>query len=549
MHTSGQRRTLEDDQHGGPVLLHDRRTAVPKGRRSRLRWILAVVLILLVVAVIGFAVAAHYAEPLLKARIIETLSTRFHSRVELSAFHVSLHRGLQVSGEGLKIYAATDLNIHRPGVQPLIAVDEFRFGAGIINLFRTPMRVRRVFLKGLQINVPASGQRGQVSHFKPGKMKVYVDEFICEQAELVINTLNPKKLPLEFDIRKLNMQEIGPGQPLHFNTTLVNAKPVGDIQSSGYLGPWDADDPKTTPIRGDYSFTDADLSTIHGIGGILSSTGHYNGTLQNIVIDGQTNTPDFRISISGHPVPLSTTFHAIVDATSGDTYLQPVKAKILHSSLIAKGSVVREQLPHGHRITLDVVVDPARIEDLLELGVRTNPPVMTGTAQLKTKFDLRPGEADITDRLHLAGTFEISRAHFSNEKIQSKLDSLSMRGLGKPDLAKKKDVPDVPSLMSGQYTLASGVLSFSQLHFQMPGTQVDLTGRYSLDGNQFDFHGTARMQAKLSHMVGGWKSILLKPVDPFFSKHGAGTEVPVKVTGTRSEPHFGLDFGHKERSK
>jgi len=37
----------------------------------------------------------------------------------------------------------------------------------------------------------------------------------------------------------------------------------------------------------------------------------------------------------------------------------------------------------------------------------------------------------------------------------------------------------------------------------------------------------------------------LKPVDPFFSKRGAGTEIPVKVTGTKSEPHFGVDFGHK----
>src|SRR5665811_1158074 len=37
----------------------------------------------------------------------------------------------------------------------------------------------------------------------------------------------------------------------------------------------------------------------------------------------------------------------------------------------------------------------------------------------------------------------------------------------------------------------------------------------------------------------------LKPVDPFFSKHGAGTELPFKVTGTRSEPRFGLDLGQK----
>jgi len=45
-------------------------------------------------------------------------------------------------------------------------------------------------------------------------------------------------------------------------------------------------------------------------------------------------------------------------------------------------------------------------------------------------------------------------------------------------------------------------------------------------------------------MTTGWKSILLKPVDPFFHKHGAGAEVPFKITGTRNEPHFGLDLLH-----
>ena len=73
-----------------------------------------------------------------------------------------------------------------------------------------------------------------------------------------------------------------------------------------------------------------------------------------------------------------------------------------------------------------------------------------------------------------------------------------------------------------------------------------MTGDYSLDGRKFDFHGTARLDAKLSQMTTGWKSILLKPVDPFFSKDGAGTEVPIKVTGTESEPRFGLDFHHKD---
>lgn len=57
--------------------------------------------------------------------------------------------------------------------------------------------------------------------------------------------------------------------------------------------------------------------------------------------------------------------------------------------------------------------------------------------------------------------------------------------------------------------------------------------------------GLANVSIVHYHMITGWKSILLKPVDPFFSKHDAGTQLPVKIMGTRSKPLFGLDFGHK----
>ena len=80
-----------------------------------------------------------------------------------------------------------------------------------------------------------------------------------------------------------------------------------------------------------------------------------------------------------------------------------------------------------------------------------------------------------------------------------------------------------------------------------------MNGVYTLDGNTFNFHGVARMQAKVSEMVTGWKSWALKLADPLFMKHGAGTEVPIEVTGTRSEPHFGVEmdklFGHKKKDK
>ena len=210
--------------------------------------------------------------------------------------------------------------------------------------------------------------------------------------------------------------------------------------------------------------------------------------------------------------------------------------------------------PNGHRVELEIAMDKGKIDDLLKLAVRTDPPVMSGSIHLQTKFDLPPGKADVADRLHLAGKFQISAAYFSNDKIQGKIDTLSLRSQGKPKMAQKmaqemaeENISDnVQSALEGTFDLASGLISLSQLRFTVPGTVVALTGTYSLDGKVFDFHGTARMDAKLSQMVTGWKSMLLKPVDPFFSKNGAGTEVPVKITGTESEPHFGVDFGHKD---
>ncbi len=508
--------------------------------------------ILVLIFFLGAFVAVRFvvdrAEPIVRARIIQTLSTRFNSKVELESFTVSLVNGIQVSGSGLRIFGATDPNPYQPGVQALINIREFRFQTALRSLFRSPMHVDTVYVKGLELNIPPKENRQEMTRLgsKSRKVTIFVDKFVCEDTKLLINTLDPSKPPVEFAIRDLKMQDIGSGLPMRFNATLVNPKPVGDIQSSGLFGPWQPEAPGDTPVQGDYSFSHADLSTIRGIGGMLSSTGEYTGTLGNIVVHGSTDTPDFRIASGGHPVPLHTEFNAIVDGTSGNTYLRPVNATFLHSSLTARGSVVRVNTPHGHDIELNVVLEGARIEDLLKLGVRTDPPIMTGPVEMNTQMSLSPGDANVADRLKLAGTFHVPGTHFTNVKVQEKLDYLSLMSQGKPKQAREHLDENVSTDLQGIFTLKDGVLSFSFLHFLIPGTHVDMTGIYTLDGQTFDFHGKAKLDARLSQMTTGWKSILLKPVDPFFRKDGAGTEVPIRITGTESEPHFGLDFGRKE---
>ena len=502
------------------------------------------------VAAVCIRIAVTRAEPILRTRVIETLTTRFKSRVELGSLHVSVIKGLEVSGGSLQIFGPTDPNPYEPGVQPLLEIKEFRFHTPLRDLFREPMRVHTVHVSGLSLNIPPKEDRQQMGNMrKRGKMSIAVGEFVCEDTKLIINTSRPGKAPLVFDISTVTMKDIGPGLPFRFDATLVNPKPVGDIQSTGQFGPLNEVSPRDTAVEGNYSFTNADLGTLKGIGGTLSSTGKYGGSLGRIEVEGKTDTPDFRVAVSGHPVPLHTDFHAIVDGTDGDTYLEPVKAQILHSSLTARGKIVRVENPHGHDIELDVVLGHARIEDILKLGVRTDPPIMTGPVEMKTKLSLRPGSPDVATRLKLAGNFRIPQGYFTNERMQGRIDSLSLRSRGQPKAAREHLQVNVASELQGIFKLDAGVLSFSFLHFLIPGTHADMTGQYSLDGNIFDFHGKLKLDAKLSQMMTGWKSILLKPVDPFFHKNGAGTEVPFKVTGTRSEPHFGLDFHHKELNK
>ena len=64
----------------------------------------------------------------------------------------------------------------------------------------------------------------------------------------------------------------------------------------------------------------------------------------------------------------------------------------------------------------------------------------------------------------------------------------------------------------------------------------------------FEFHGKVRTEATASQMTTGSKSLLLTPFDGLLKKNGAGLELPIKVTGTRSMYDLRLDFPHDMRT-
>jgi hypothetical protein len=123
------------------------------------------------------------------------------------------------------------------------------------------------------------------------------------------------------------------------------------------------------------------------------------------------------------------------------------------------------------------------------------------------------------------------------------VDGLSARAQGRPkDVAEYSTdhAAEVNSMISAKFSLAHGAMNVNDLQYQIPGALVMMNGVYSMDGNLFEFKGHVRTDATASQMVTGWKSWLLKPVDPFLKKNGAGLELPISISGTHGDVHFGL---------
>ena len=187
--------------------------AGPGGFWRRCRWVkwlaggLLLVLILLGAAI---AVVVHRAEPMLRAEIVKWLQNRFHARVELDSFHLSLADGLLAEGEGLRIWPPAQV----AGVQvpdsnkadavsdkPLIQLEQFRFRTPLRFEPGKPIKISVLQLKGLDIDIPpkphlahAAGGSGE----KPAKalLDFEVDSVQCDGAPK-----NPK-FGVDFDPMK-----------------------------------------------------------------------------------------------------------------------------------------------------------------------------------------------------------------------------------------------------------------------------------------------------------------------------------------------------------
>jgi len=379
-----------------------------------------------------------------------------------------------------------------------------------------------------------------------GPSRVVVNHLETHDAELTILRHKATDAPLVFKIHSLVMDGVGFDREIDFSASLTNPIPEGEVETKGAIGPWPGSDVWNLPVRGQYKFSRANLATIDGIQGELTSDGQYQGRLTQITVNGRSETPDFNLDLGGKPVPLTATFTCVVDASDGTTRLQPVDAKLFNTPVHVEGLIANEPGPGNHSIDLKVTIDDGRIEDVLRLVVSSPKAMLTGDVTVRTTIKIPPGKARLRQRLAMTGQFGLDQARFTDAQIQAKLQELSRRSQGKDE---GEAIARVMTSLSGSFEIARGVLMLRRLSFHVPGARVDLSGTYTLGNEALNLEGTLRMQATVSQAVGGFKSIFIKPFDTLFKHEGAGAVVPITITGTRESPKFGVQLGKALKKK
>jgi hypothetical protein len=511
---------------------------------KRQRWLIGSG-IAAVVTILAISVVARipFSSKILSERVTETLADRLDAEVELDGLTLHAFPTLHAVGTGLTIR-----HRGRTDVPPLISIKSFTMQTSLMSAWRR--HVEHVRLDGLEIQIPPGEDGDDLErptattgvHLFKGP-QVIVDDLVADDAKLVIIPRDRSRLHRTWVMHQLRVRNVAVDTEMPFETTLTNAVPPGEIVSTGMFGPWHRDDPGHTPIAGRFSFEQADLGVFKGISGTLASTGTYAGRLETIHAIGEADVPDFKVDIGGQKMLLHASYDAVIDGTNGDTRLDRVDATFLNTSLTATGGIYDVEGVKGRDVKMAVVIDHGRLEDVMRLAVNADPPPMTGALRLKATFIIPAGEMDVVDKLKLEGGFSIAGGRFTNPGVQKRINEMSLRASGK--LAKMKEpqgTTNVTSDFQGRFELRDGLLRIPTLVFNIPGAAVKLHGQYALRGETLAFTGNLYMDAKVSQTVTGWRSMLLKVADPLFRENGK-TVVPIKVTGTRGAPAFGMDVG------
>lgn len=502
---------------------------------------LAIAVVALLAAGVYFA-NAHWPY---RYRIVKPmLESVLGSQLEIARYHRTYfpHPGFVATGLTLRRKSAPDL-------PPLGSAGQMVVQGRWIDLLFLRERVQLVDITALHIVVPAVGSRANQEDFPPGSASDFAGpDALIEELNIhngLLDVMRSNGRRFSFSIMELDLRNFQKGRANAYWVDMQNAKPWGRIQSTGRFGPLIARDLGTTPVSGTYSFSSVKLRDIGNIRGTLSSSGQFSGSLAAIEATGDSLTPDFAVG-DGKPTLVNGGIRCKVNGLTGEVIIHDVAVKSGTTTAVASGAIAGSP-----KVTnLEIVVNNGRTQDVLRPFIRRDVPI-TGPLWLHSHAYVGPAREGVgfLQRLVVNGAFAVPAELATDRATEKNLSEFSQRAQSNKAGSQKNDPPpnasaDALSSLKGAAQIRDGIVSSTHLTFQIAGAQATLSGTFNLHNLSVHLTGNFAMQSDISHAVTGFKSVLLKPLDPFLKKRNAGAVMPVAVTGGPGHYKVTQDFSH-----
>jgi hypothetical protein len=522
------------------------RTSTPHQKKRM--WLIACGLVFFVASSAAFYfIREHW--PYRYGEIKPMLEDDFAAQVTITTYHRTYFPYPGFVATGLTLRRKSALNL-----PPIGHVDQMIVQGRWSDLLMLRKRVQTIEVTGLHLVIPPVGSKANQENFPPGSSSDFtgpetaIGVFKFHNALLEIMKNDGSRLV--FPIHELDFADVEKNKASTYALDMQNALPSGQVHAKGAFGPLHDKDVASTPLSGKFTYTSVNLGHMGDIGGTLSSSGKFWGTLGAIEAEAFSETADFAVD-DGKATLVTAAVRCTVNGLNGDVVLHSIDATTGKTNIHASGTV--QGAPKT--TNLDIDVKSGRAQDLMRPFITGQVPV-TGSVWLHARAVLAPstGHNEFLHRLHVIGSFDVPAQRVTDTQTEKSLTDFSKRAQDKdlPDLTKSsdRDAPDdstdALSSVQGPVEIRDGVASSKRLTFKVPGAHADLNGTFAFHGKVVHLVGNLSMESDISHAATGFKSFFLKPLAPFFKKKNKGAVVPIAVTGNPGHYQVTQDLSHKK---
>ena len=484
----------------------------------------------------GVLAAIHW--PYRRAKIPQLLQGVLDSKVEITGYYRTYipHPGFVATG--IHLWRVTP-----SGDEPLGSVETFAVEGRWEDMLRLENRVRLIDISGMHLTI---GQGAPRPHQQPSSSKpsdappsrrsstgftgpsTHVDLLRVHESILDVRRANGGRY--SFPIRSLQIAGLQKGHAMEYRVDLEIPVPHGHATADGKLGPFNAKELGMTPVSGEFTFSQVELEGIGNLRGSMIATGNFKGRLGAIEAAATAHSSDFAIG-AGQPTQVHGSVQCTVNGLNGDVVLSHAELSSGQTTVTGFGSVT------GVRKTtaVEFAIAHGRAEDVLRPFLHSQAPVL-GPVALHGLAQVDPPGAPFLQRLRVIGAFDVPAETVTNPGMKRTLSSFSRRmENNRPDRNSNQPLDtsqDALSSLQGPVTIRDGIAASPRLVFLLPGARAILHGTYSFRGDHVDLAGTLKMDAGISHIATGWKSVALKVLSPFFSrKDHPGSKLSIAVIG------------------